>query len=591
MSKHKQQQQHHEKSPFLMPSIPTHKNTKDKDQNEEDVEKKASILGTAGNLINAIIGAGIVGIPFAVKESGLVAGVFLILGVAYLTEKSMRLLVEMAKHMNVPTYEVLCEACFGPIGFYFVSFGMFTIGYGAMIIYLIVVRDTLPRIIGVDNDDEFMKRVVLIISSLLIMFPLSAQRDMADLAKTSTMSVIFDVIMVLVIVVNAPISKSISSEDTDGTISFESLKLFILRNSTIHTSTIFIGLGVLSFAFVCQHSGFIIAGSLSNPTKKRWRIVTSLSLFSCAFLSILCGVSGYLAFQEQTQGNILNNFDSPETESALNAARALLCTTMFLVYPMESFVARHVAIVVFFKGRRAHDGDDHSILARADRRVGLTLILYLCALVPALIFQDLGSVLGVTGAIGGSCLSYIGPGAVYLAVYAETFLEQVEKRWPSTTKTTTSYCCFQYYAHNLIYYITFMPLWCAIARIGNDGVVAYKKEEALKSPHVNRLKVNITDQRALLRKQQNNDLESNNTPQEDKPLLLSSAESSVLNSPRSYNNNNNTDKPSSRMQDDPKRKEEEDDDIPTWSDFVVAIAYIVFGVVAFTAGLMSVYYA
>lgn len=392
MSKQKQQQ-HHEKSPFLMPSIPTNKNNKGED--EEDVEKKASILGTAGNLINAIIGAGIVGIPFAVKESGLVAGVFLILGVAYLTEKSMRLLVEMAKHMNVPTYEVLCEACFGPIGFYFVSFGMFTIGYGAMIIYLIVVRDTLPRIIGVDNDDEFMKRIVLIISSLLIMFPLSAQRDMADLAKTSTISVIFDIIMVVVIVVNAPISKSISSDALDGTTnSFESLKIFILRNSTIHTSTIFIGLGVLSFAFVCQHSGFIIAGSLQNPTKKRWRIVTSLSLFSSAFLSILCGVSGYLAFQEQTQGNILNNFDSPETESALNAARALLCTTMFLVYPMESFVARHVAIVVFFKGRRAHDGDDHSILARTDRRVGLTLILYLCALLPALIFQDLGSVLG-----------------------------------------------------------------------------------------------------------------------------------------------------------------------------------------------------
>lgn len=213
---------------------------------------------------------------------------------------------------------------------------------------------------------------------------------------------------------------------------------------------------------------------------------------------------------------------------------------------------------------------------------------------------------GVTGAIGGSCLSYIGPGAVYLAVYAETFLEQVEKRWPScsssqsTTKTKAS-CCFQYYAHNLIYYITFMPLWCAIARIGNDGVVAYKKEEALKSPHVNRLKVIITDQRALLRKQQNNDLESNNTPQEDKPLLLSSAESGVLNYPRSYNNNNNnnTDKllPMSSIngsdEDNPKRKDEEEDDndIPTWSDFVVAIAYIVFGVVAFTAGLMSVYYA
>ena len=36
----------------------------------------------------------------------------------------------------------------------------------------------------------------------------------------------------------------------------------LLKNDIVHPKTVFVGLGVLSFAFVCQHSAFIIAGSL-----------------------------------------------------------------------------------------------------------------------------------------------------------------------------------------------------------------------------------------------------------------------------------------------------------------------------------------
>eukprot|EP00588_Corethron_pennatum_P006076 CAMPEP_0194295916 /NCGR_PEP_ID=MMETSP0169-20130528/54705_1 /TAXON_ID=218684 /ORGANISM="Corethron pennatum, Strain L29A3" /LENGTH=100 /DNA_ID=CAMNT_0039045211 /DNA_START=93 /DNA_END=391 /DNA_ORIENTATION=- len=39
---------------------------------------KSSIAGTTGNLLNTIVGSGIVGIPYALSQSGLVAGVFLL---------------------------------------------------------------------------------------------------------------------------------------------------------------------------------------------------------------------------------------------------------------------------------------------------------------------------------------------------------------------------------------------------------------------------------------------------------------------------------------------------------------------------------
>ena len=92
-------------SPFFAPSTPsvvvvqqTPGGTRRQVRQKEKVEEhKSTILGCTANLINAIVGSGIVGIPFAVREAGFVAGIFLIILCAILTEKSLRLLVATAK--------------------------------------------------------------------------------------------------------------------------------------------------------------------------------------------------------------------------------------------------------------------------------------------------------------------------------------------------------------------------------------------------------------------------------------------------------------------------------------------------------------
>lgn len=54
-------------------------------------KKKSGIFGASSNLVNSIVGAGIIGIPYALKQSGLVAGVFLLILVAWLTGKYLRI--------------------------------------------------------------------------------------------------------------------------------------------------------------------------------------------------------------------------------------------------------------------------------------------------------------------------------------------------------------------------------------------------------------------------------------------------------------------------------------------------------------------
>jgi sodium-coupled neutral amino acid transporter 11 len=579
----------HDKSPFFAPSTPrviaqTPGGTKRSIKKTVE-ENKSSVVGAMANLINAIVGAGIVGIPFAIQQAGLVAGVVLVCICALLTDKSLRLLVETAKHASTPSYETTMEAAFGRPGFLFVCINMFIMSYGAMVSYLMIVKETLPYVFGIS--DLGSRRALLFLVSLLVMVPLSSQRDMANLAQTSRISVCLDIVMVGLVAYIAPISATLESHG-----GFWNL----LQQSTLRIDTVFVGLGVLSFAFVCQHSAFIIAGSLEQPTKERWSCVTLRALWVCALLANLCGITGYLGYMDDTQGNILNNL--PQNGLLPNAARGLLGVTMLFVYPMESFVARHVCVVTFFAGRRAHEGDDATILNRRDRRIGLTVTLYILALVPALLFENLGSVLSVTGAIGGSCLSYIGPGALYLGIHGGEFVKMAKEFWnmggrqdlemqplrgnsapaPQLEDSNLTKMC-----KTILWYLLGMPVWYNMAKVGAEGFSSYKQALVLKSPHPSRLgKVKRRAGPAcetITRSGSNPNITYQGGPQI--AMILPPTNPGVFKAPPR------------RILQQQQQEEEEDDpqESPQLMDFVIAVSYMLFGLVALSAGLLSIFAA
>mmetsp|Transcript_40458 Transcript_40458/g.84656 ORF Transcript_40458/g.84656 Transcript_40458/m.84656 type:complete len:632 (+) Transcript_40458:79-1974(+) len=616
-------------SPFFAPSTPrkvvpisTPGGTKRlvKKESPQVKEHKSSVAGATSNLVNAIIGAGIVGIPFAIHNAGLVAGICLVILCALLTEKSLRMLIDTAKHIGVPSYETLFESTYGTFGFYFISMNMLIIAYGGCLSYLILIKDTLPVLLGVEKGNVGMERAILTISTMAIILPISMQRDMADLAKTSKISIVFQCLMVLSVVVFSPVSESI--EEHGG------LKQIAL-DSNVKGETIFIGLGVLSFAFVCQHGAFIVAGSLERPTNERWATTTSSALSLCVILEMACGLAGYLAFLDDTEGDILNNFldvGGSDMLRAANVARGLLCTTMFFVYPMDSFVCRHVLMVLLFRGRRAHEGDDASVFSRRDRRVALTLIVYLSSLIPALLTDDVGPVLAIAGTIGASCVAYIGPGLIYMAVYGEEFLQKVDEIWgPSvcennekqptsgpdlessrlladktSSETTSESKQSTSMVHQLVsgmtWYLFLMPIWCSIANIGKKELTQFQEKEALKSPHVSRIGKCMPQERQIELKRPRGSsiggaedglVRPGSMPNFGPKVLPYGAMSggnkaigaAIL--AKKKNNDNEANQ---------KSPEEEVADVdvpPTWYDFGVAIFFIVFGMVALCAGMIS----
>ena len=396
-----------------------------------------------------------------------------------------------------------------------------------MLAYLLIIKDTVPPIVrsafnlhtsNSSSDNAIYQNLVLILSSLFIILPIALKRDMASLSIFSSFSVSADVVLTIFIIAYAPIRSSV--QQAGGL-------RHILSHNSIQPSTLFIAVGILSTAMSCQHSCFIISESLENKTQKRWAKVTGSSLFVAGFLTAVLGVAGYLGFLDHTQGDVLNNFDQDRFEA--NFARFLLAITMFFTYPMESFVARHVLVVLFHDGDMDglhsptnEEGNDTSVSQREkkfclclNRRHVLSISIFLATLVPAVLLSDIGPVLSITGSIGGSCLCYIAPGLVYLGVNSDAFLSWTEQLLESyhdrmNRNNKTPQICdadlplegnantlltnnpkitssvelpLEGHAPNILmtfpkrnqakpfwWYICGFPFWCAIARVGQSNM-------------------------------------------------------------------------------------------------------------------------
>lgn len=84
-----------------------------------------------------ILGAGVGGMPYALKEAGFYAGILLIIIVAYSSDYSVRMLIRLGQKVNKKYYEQLVQSQFGHAGYVAVSAAMGIFAYGAMCAYLI----------------------------------------------------------------------------------------------------------------------------------------------------------------------------------------------------------------------------------------------------------------------------------------------------------------------------------------------------------------------------------------------------------------------------------------------------------------------
>lgn len=244
-----------------------------------DIPGNSSVLTASFNFINSIVGAGIIGIPYAIQRCGFVTGVLMLAFVAYLVYQSVTMLIDCGVKARKLDFEELAEYLLGRTGYYAALVFMFLFAYGAQVAYLVVIGDTIPVVAELFLPDSIFanRNITIALMSTLIVLPLCLLKDLSSLSWTSMLSIGADIALVLIVLIAAP-AASASEGIKHGEVTFLN-------------SSVFVGIGTMSFAFVCQHNSFIVFRTLKEKTSKNWEKVAKGSIFFSFFMCTTLGIA------------------------------------------------------------------------------------------------------------------------------------------------------------------------------------------------------------------------------------------------------------------------------------------------------------
>ncbi|RMZ89402.1 hypothetical protein DV736_g3361, partial [Chaetothyriales sp. CBS 134916] len=370
-----------------------------------NVGPKSGMVSAVMNMANSIIGAGIIGQPYAFKRAGMLTGILLLIVLTVIVDWTIHLMVVNSKLSGTDSFQGTMQHCFGRSGLIAISVAQWAFAFGGMVAFCIVVGDTVPHVLEalIPNlrNIPFLwllsdRRAIIALFVLGISWPLSLYRDIAKLAKASTLALISMVVILVTVITQGP---RLDADFKGG-----------IRNSLFVNSGFFQAVGIISFAFVCHHNSLLIYGSLKKPTIDRFATVTHYSTFASLIACLVMGLVGFLTFGDKTKGNILNNFPS-QGYIMVQIARLCFGLNMLTTLPLECFVCREVMNNFWFP-EEPYQPNRHLIF---------TSTLVVSAMAISLITCDLGAVFELIGSTSACALAYILPPLCYIKLSARNW--------------------------------------------------------------------------------------------------------------------------------------------------------------------------
>eukprot|EP00074_Homo_sapiens_P062835 XP_011509039.1 putative sodium-coupled neutral amino acid transporter 11 isoform X4 [Homo sapiens] len=359
------------------PVIPPQRDLDDRETlvSEHEYKEKTCQSAALFNVVNSIIGSGIIGLPYSMKQAGFPLGILLLFWVSYVTDFSLVLLIKGGALSGTDTYQSLVNKTFGFPGYLLLS----------------VLQFLYPFI--VDPENVFIGRHFIIgLSTVTFTLPLSLYRNIAKLGKVSLIStglttLILGIVMARAISLGPHIPKT------------EDAWVFAKPNAIQ-------AVGVMSFAFICHHNSFLVYSSLEEPTVAKWSRLIHMSIVISVFICIFFATCGYLTFTGFTQGDLFENYC--RNDDLVTFGRFCYGVTVILTYPMECFVTREVIANVFFGGNLS------SVF-----HIVVTVMVITVATLVSLLIDCLGIVLELNGVLCATPLIFIIPSACYLKLSEE----------------------------------------------------------------------------------------------------------------------------------------------------------------------------
>uniref|UniRef100_A0A673GBK5 Sodium-coupled neutral amino acid transporter 3-like n=1 Tax=Sinocyclocheilus rhinocerous TaxID=307959 RepID=A0A673GBK5_9TELE len=335
-----------------------HKSDGGKPPQFTDFEGKTSFGMSVFNLSNAIMGSGILGLSYAMSNTGIILFLILLTCIAVMSSYSVHLLLRSAGVVGIRAYEQLGKRAFGHPG---------------KILAALVI--TMHNIGG---KSEFW-----VSSDLIFNLPF---------------------FFVIYKKFNIPCPFDGFTNHTAENISIDGeceAKYFTINQQTAYT------VPILAFAFVCHPEVLPIYTELRNPTKRRMQAIANVSILGMFVMYLLTAIFGYLTFYLNTEAELLHTYSKVDPlDTLILCVRVAVLVAVTLTVPVVLFPIRRALLQLLFPDKPFH----------WVRHISIALCLLFVVNLLVICVPNIRDIFGIIGATSAPSLIFILPGLFYIRI-------------------------------------------------------------------------------------------------------------------------------------------------------------------------------
>uniref|UniRef100_A0A4W4GA23 Amino acid transporter transmembrane domain-containing protein n=1 Tax=Electrophorus electricus TaxID=8005 RepID=A0A4W4GA23_ELEEL len=331
-----------------------------------DSEGKTSFGMSIFNLSNAIMGSGILGLAYAMANTGIVLFLILLILIAVMSAYSIHLLLKSADVVGTRAYEMLGLRAYGQAGKIIAACVVTIHNIGAMSTYLYIVKIELPFVIlgllgkekdfgGWYVDGNYLITIV----SVCVILPLALMRRLGYLGYTSGVSLLCMV-------------------------------FFLISVSLHHLKIDFFSI------------------FYTRPTKKRMQNVANISILAMFIMYLLTAVFGYLTFYGNVEDELLKSYSASDT--LILCVRLAVLVAVTLTVPVVLFPIRRTMLQLCCPNK--------PFCWATHISMAIGLLIFVNVLV--IFVPNIKDIFGFIGATTAPSLIFILPGIFYIRLIPHT---------------------------------------------------------------------------------------------------------------------------------------------------------------------------
>lgn len=367
-----------------------------------------SLRGSTFTLMSTALGAGMLSLPYMLRNCGLVLGVLFIILNGLCCLWSLYLLTKTAFRSDSTQYSAAVGKALGQRWVVIFSIVLIFYCWGTLVSYFITINQFISsflQAIGVLSADEayawshpgdqYYHTYIIIAIVAVLAYPIACFKNLSAFRYLTIFGVGMVTYIIILVVLQAPTQIANREQKYPD----QEILYYKFDWQTI------VGWSICTYSFTCHANVFPVRSELQRAMDERMRKIANRVVGSLAVLYLSIAIAGYLSLLDHTPTIFINRVEAVGWKDLfMTIAKAGMTINIFFAIPLNLSPCRLQILILFGKDKNPSDKLHYS----------LTLVLLVMSAGVAMLIPNIVTAIGVLGGICSTSLCFTFPTFLYL---------------------------------------------------------------------------------------------------------------------------------------------------------------------------------